>query len=362
MPSSSPVIRNEIEPLGLPPFAAEMIERRGDLAGDRALHVDGAAAVQHAVGDVGRERRVRPRLGIARRHHVGVAGEHQMRRAGADAGVEVLDVGGARLGERHAMHGEARALQHAFRATSARRPPPASPTGSAADRGRWRRDRAWSKFLRKSGSLENVVRGVAGLGRSRHRDVTAVDRTKPYLVTAFARSDETAAVGAKNCRQVPVEVGHYAPARSRCSSALNVSDSLSLAAVQFQQLRKDKAHLVDHGRPSVGLDHKSRNVTAGRDPNGRFAVPARFDGDVASLGRTSDLFCVDGQSLGIGCAVRPVSMGPGRIGSARCCRAGGQARRSVQAMIASAAHSTSRSDGTKAVSKSPKKMISIGAR
>ena len=34
--------------------------------------------------------------------------------AGADAGVEVLDVGGARLGERHAVHGEARALQQRF--------------------------------------------------------------------------------------------------------------------------------------------------------------------------------------------------------------------------------------------------------
>ena len=130
MPSSSPVIRNEIEPLRLAAVGGEMIERRRDLAGDRALHVDGAAAVQHAVGDVGRERRMRPRLGIAGRHHVGVAGEHQMRRAGADAGVEVLDIGGARLGERHPVHGEARALQHAFRERSARRLPPASPTGS----------------------------------------------------------------------------------------------------------------------------------------------------------------------------------------------------------------------------------------
>ena len=80
----------------------------------RALHVDRAAAVQHAVGDVAGERRMRPRLGIAGRHHVGVAGEHQMRRARADAGVEVLDIGGARLGEGHPVHGEARALQQRF--------------------------------------------------------------------------------------------------------------------------------------------------------------------------------------------------------------------------------------------------------
>ncbi len=43
--------------LRLAAVRGEMIERRRDLAGDRALHVDGAAAVQHAVGDVARERR-----------------------------------------------------------------------------------------------------------------------------------------------------------------------------------------------------------------------------------------------------------------------------------------------------------------
>ena len=75
------MIRNEIEPFGLAAVRGEMVERRRDLAGDRALHVDRAAAVEHAVVDVAGERRVRPRLRIAGRHHVGVAGEHQMRRA-----------------------------------------------------------------------------------------------------------------------------------------------------------------------------------------------------------------------------------------------------------------------------------------
>ena len=51
MPSSSPVIRNEIEPFGLPPLRGEMIEHRGERAGDAALHVDGAAAVQLAAVD-----------------------------------------------------------------------------------------------------------------------------------------------------------------------------------------------------------------------------------------------------------------------------------------------------------------------
>ena len=40
---------------------------------------------------------MRPGRLVARRHHVGVAGEHEMRRGRADAGVEILDVGGAGL-------------------------------------------------------------------------------------------------------------------------------------------------------------------------------------------------------------------------------------------------------------------------
>ena len=79
--SSSPVIRNEIEPLGLPPLRGEIIERGGDEAGDAALHVDRAAAVEHAVGDVAGKRRVRPFRLVAGRHHVGMPGEHEMRRA-----------------------------------------------------------------------------------------------------------------------------------------------------------------------------------------------------------------------------------------------------------------------------------------
>ena len=114
MPSSSPVIRNEIEPFGLPPLAAEMIEHGGERAGDAALHVDRAAAIELAAGDRAGERRMLPRRLVARRHHVGMAGEHQMGRGGADAGVEILHVVGARLAEGHAVHGEAGGLEHAF--------------------------------------------------------------------------------------------------------------------------------------------------------------------------------------------------------------------------------------------------------
>ena len=79
-PSSSPVMRKEIEPFGLPPRGGEMIEHRRQHAGDRALHVDGAAAEQDAVGDLAGERRMPPARLVARRHHVGMAGEDEMRR------------------------------------------------------------------------------------------------------------------------------------------------------------------------------------------------------------------------------------------------------------------------------------------
>ena len=57
---------------------------------------------------------MRPGFLVARRHHVGVAREHQVRRGGADARVEIFDVVGAGLAERHAMHGEAGRLQRLF--------------------------------------------------------------------------------------------------------------------------------------------------------------------------------------------------------------------------------------------------------
>ena len=49
----------------------------GDEGGDPALHVDRAAAVEQAAADLGRERIARPAL--ARRHHVEMAGEAEMR-------------------------------------------------------------------------------------------------------------------------------------------------------------------------------------------------------------------------------------------------------------------------------------------
>jgi hypothetical protein len=100
--------------LGPAAVCREIVERRGDLAGDRAFHVDGAAAVEHAVGNARLEWRMGPHALGAGRHHVGMAGEHEMRRARANARIEILDVRRARRAERHAMHDKAHPFQHAF--------------------------------------------------------------------------------------------------------------------------------------------------------------------------------------------------------------------------------------------------------
>ena len=123
--------------LRLAAIGLEIIEHRGDAAGDAALHVDGAAAVEIAVLDVAGERAVGPGALVARRHHVGMAGESDVRRAGADAGIEVVDIGGAGFAEGDAMHLEAGGLQSVSSTPSA--PASAGVTeGSEADRGQWR--------------------------------------------------------------------------------------------------------------------------------------------------------------------------------------------------------------------------------
>ena len=97
VPSSSPVMRNESEPLRLP--WRRVNERRRD-AGDAALHVDRAAAIEDAVRDLAGKRRMRPARCVARRHHIGMACKDEMRRAGADRREQVLDVRRAGRGKR----------------------------------------------------------------------------------------------------------------------------------------------------------------------------------------------------------------------------------------------------------------------
>ena len=114
MSSSSPVIRNEIEPFGLPPLVGEIFQHRRDAAGDAALHVDRAAAVEKAVLDLAGERAMGPGALVAGRHHVGMPGKGDMRRAVADAGIEIVDIGGAGFAEGDAMHLEAGGFQDVF--------------------------------------------------------------------------------------------------------------------------------------------------------------------------------------------------------------------------------------------------------
>src|SRR6185437_5053293 len=76
--------------------------------------------VEMAIPDLAREGAETPGALVARGHHVGVAGERDMRRRVADAGVEIVDIGGAGLAERDAMNVEAgvfqQRLEHAQRA------------------------------------------------------------------------------------------------------------------------------------------------------------------------------------------------------------------------------------------------------
>ena len=122
MSSSSPVIRNEIEPAfsRLAAVVGEILQHGRDAAGDAALHVDRAAAIEKAVLHLAGERAERPCGFVAGRHHVGMAGKGDVRRFGPDAGVEIVDVGGAGFAEGDAVHVEAgvfqQALEHAERA------------------------------------------------------------------------------------------------------------------------------------------------------------------------------------------------------------------------------------------------------
>ena len=65
----------------------------GDGGCDAALHVAGAAAPELAVGDLGRERVEPPARLVARRHHVGVAGEGEIGPRLSESRIEVEDRG-----------------------------------------------------------------------------------------------------------------------------------------------------------------------------------------------------------------------------------------------------------------------------
>ena len=78
-PSSSPVTRNESRPPKSAAAPRDEAERRGHHRGEPALHVDRAAAVEHAVDDLRGEGRMPPARLRSGRHDVDMAGERQMR-------------------------------------------------------------------------------------------------------------------------------------------------------------------------------------------------------------------------------------------------------------------------------------------
>ena len=94
-------------------------------AGDGALHVGSAPSVKRAVLDHPGEGRIGPQALIARRHHVGMPGEADMRRPRADAGEEIVDRRRAVLAESEPPAVEAAfcqgPLQHVERAGVFRR-------------------------------------------------------------------------------------------------------------------------------------------------------------------------------------------------------------------------------------------------
>src|SRR5262245_4502153 len=97
-----------------PAVCGDVIERRGQRTGDRPLHVNGAAAVERAVGDLAGKRRVRPFRLVTWRHHIDVAGESKVRACRADARIEVFNGHGPGLCERNAMHSKSCRFEHAF--------------------------------------------------------------------------------------------------------------------------------------------------------------------------------------------------------------------------------------------------------
>ena len=98
------MIRRLIEPLGC---AVSDARHRRDKGGDGRFHVGGAAAIEHAVRDLGGEGIGVP--AFAHRHHIGMAGKAEMRRGIAEPGIKIVHIA-----ERQAMGGKAQLLQHRF--------------------------------------------------------------------------------------------------------------------------------------------------------------------------------------------------------------------------------------------------------
>jgi hypothetical protein len=94
------------------PALCDKAQSRRHHGGDTALHIDGAPAKKKPVFKDAAKRVMPPQRQVPRRHHVGMSGEDQAGRAGADAGIKVLNVRRARRREDRPLNREARRLQH----------------------------------------------------------------------------------------------------------------------------------------------------------------------------------------------------------------------------------------------------------
>ena len=171
-PSSSPVISSDTEPFG-PPCFVDMARHRGDEAGNAALHVDGAAAIHLAVGDLGGEGRMRPGGFVAGRHHVGVAGEHQMRAVAGAPRIEVLDVRRAVFRKHRPLDGKAERLQHLLQ--RAQRTAFGGRHGGAADEG----GEVFGGVGRQRHGREAIIESARPVTPRRHR-VKALQRCRRH--------------------------------------------------------------------------------------------------------------------------------------------------------------------------------------
>ena len=102
-----------IEPPNSCPRDARNRDAAADEAGDRAFHVGGAAADTGRRPVRGGEGVGRPGGEIARRHHVGMAGEAEIAPGLAEPRIEVQHLVGAGLGEFDGLAGKAQPFERA---------------------------------------------------------------------------------------------------------------------------------------------------------------------------------------------------------------------------------------------------------
>src|SRR3546814_14370164 len=94
----------------------------GNEGGDRALHVDCAAAVKGAVANFTGEGIDAPGSGVAHRQHVRVPGIAEVGAYRTKAGVEIVDRRAVVLGKAQEGDGDAELVEHRLHNTAANAP------------------------------------------------------------------------------------------------------------------------------------------------------------------------------------------------------------------------------------------------